>query len=97
MINLKPLNGYCVLKPVKADKTTKSGIIIPDTAEGEKPQEGEVVAVAETNLSQDGGALPIEIKVGDKVLFGRYSGEDVEHDGEEYKIVEFQFVRAIIT
>ena len=95
-MKIKPLNGYVVIKPLKAEEVTKSGIVIPDTASKEKPKEGEVVAVADKNISSNGTALPIEMKVGDKVLYGQYSGEDVKIDGVEYKICEMTSVRAII-
>ncbi len=95
-MNIKPLNGYVVIKPLEQEEMTKSGIVIPDTANKEKPQEGEVVAVAEKNISSNGTDLPIEMKVGDKVLYGRYSGEDVKVDEVEYKIVEMTSVRAIV-
>lgn len=95
-MKIKPLNGYVVIKPLKAEEVTKSGIVIPDTASKEKPKEGEVVAVAESNISSNGTELPIEMKVGDKVLYGQYSGEDVKIDGVEYKIVEMTSVRAIV-
>ena len=95
-MKIKPLNGYVVIKPLEAEEVTKSGIVIPDTANKEKPQEGEVVAVADKNISDKGTELPIELKVGDKVLYGRYSGEDVKVDSVEYKIVEMTSVRAIV-
>jgi chaperonin GroES len=95
-MNIKPLNGYVVIKPLEAEEVTKSGIVIPETANKEKPQEGEVVAVSATNVSDKGAELPIEVKVGDKVLYGRYSGEDVKVDDVEYKIVEMTSVRAIV-
>ncbi|MBN2096792.1 co-chaperone GroES [Candidatus Peregrinibacteria bacterium] len=95
-MNIRPLNGYVVIKPLEQEEMTKSGIVIPDTANKEKPQEGEVVAVANKNISSNGTELPIEMKVGDKVLYGRYSGEDVKVDGVEYKIVEMTSVRAIV-
>lgn len=95
-MNIKPLNGYVVIKPLEQEEMTKSGIVIPDTANKEKPSEGEVVAVADNNISPSGTELPIELKVGDKVLYGRYSGEDVKVDGQEYKIVEMTSVRAIV-
>ncbi|PIZ73027.1 co-chaperone GroES [Candidatus Peregrinibacteria bacterium CG_4_10_14_0_2_um_filter_43_11] len=95
-MKIVPLNGYVVIKPLAAEEVTKSGIVIPDTANKEKPQEGEVVAVAKTNISTNGQELPIELKIGDHVLYGRYSGEDVKVDGIEYKIVEMTSVRAII-
>lgn len=95
-MNIKPLNGYVVIKPLEAEEVTASGIVIPDTANKEKPKEGEVMAVASTNISSTGNELPIEMKVGDKVLYGQYSGEEVEVDGVEYKIVEMTSVRAIV-
>jgi len=79
-MNIKPLNGYVVIKPLEAEEVTKSGIVIPDTANKEKPQEGEVVAIADKNINSSGTELPIELKIGDKVLYGRYSGEDVKVD-----------------
>lgn len=96
-MNIKPLNGYVVIKPLEAEEMTASGIVIPDTANKEKPQEGEVMAVSDKNISSSGTELPIELKVGDKVLYGRYSGEDVKVDGMEYKIVEMTSVRAIVS
>jgi chaperonin GroES len=95
-MKIKPLNGYVVIKPLEQEEMTKSGIVIPDTANKEKPQEGEVIAVADKNISSNGTALPIEMKIGDHVLYGRYSGEDVKVDGVEYKIVEMSSVRAIV-
>ena len=95
-MKITPLNGYVVIKPLEQEEMTKSGIFIPDTANKEKPQEGEVVAVATKNISSNGTELPIEMKVGDKVLYGRYSGEDVKVDGKEYKIVEMTSIRAIV-
>lgn len=95
-MKIKPLNGYVVIKPLEAEEVTKSGIIIPDTANKEKPKQGVVVAVSETNINDHGTNLPIELKVGDKVLYGQYSGEDVKIDGVEYKIVEMSSVRAIV-
>lgn len=96
-MKIKPLNGYVVIKPLEQEEMTKSGIVIPDTANKEKPQEGEVIAVAEKNISSNGTELPIEMKIGDRVLYGRYSGEDVKVDDVEYKIVEMTSVRAIVS
>ena len=95
-MKIKPLNGYVVIKPLEQEEMTKSGIVIPETANKEKPQEGEVVAVADKNIGSNGTELPIELKVGDKVLYGRYSGEDVKVNDVEYKIVEMSSVRAIV-
>lgn len=95
-MNIQPLNGYVVIQPMDAEEVTKSGILIPDTAQKEKPKQGKVVAVAKTNISDHGTELPVEMKVGDIVLYGQYSGEDVKVDGVEYKIVEMTSVRAIV-
>lgn len=95
-MKIKPLNGYVVIKPLEQEEMTKSGIIIPETASKEKPQEGEVVAVADTNISNHGAKLPVELKVGDKVLYGRYSGDEIKVDGIEYKFVEMTSIRAIV-
>lgn len=95
-MQIKPLNGYVVIKPLEAEEMTKSGLYIPETANKEKPKQGEVVAISATNISDHGTELPIEMKVGDKVLYGQYSGEDVKVDGIEYKIVEMTSVRAIV-
>lgn len=95
-MTIKPLNGYVVIKPLVADEVTASGIYIPQTANKEVPKEGEVVAISSTNISSQGTELPVEMKVGDKVLYGQYSGEDVKVEGVEYKIVEMTSVRAIV-
>ena len=96
-MKIKPLNGYAVIKPLQKEEMTKSGIVIPDTANKEKPREGEIVAVSKTNITSSGTELPIELKVGDRVLYGQYSGEDVKVDGVEFKIVEMTSIRAIVT
>ncbi len=95
-MKIKPLNGYAVIKPMQKEEMTKSGIVIPDTANKEKPREGEIIAVSKTNISSNGTALPIEIKVGDRVLYGQYSGEDVKVENVEYKLIEMTMIRAIV-
>ncbi len=91
-----PLHDRVVVRRTEGEEKTAGGLIIPDAAK-EKPSEGEVVSIAKTNISDKGTELPIEMKVGDKVLYGRYSGEDVKVDGVEYKIVEMTSVRAIVS
>ncbi len=95
-MSIIPLNGYVVIQPLVPEEMTKTGIIIPDTANKEKPKEGKVVAISKTNINDKGIDLPIEMKIGDTVLYGQYSGEDVKVDGVEYKIVEMTSVRAIV-
>ena len=95
-MNFKPLKDRLLVKYSEEAEKSAGGLYIPDSAK-EKPQEGEVMAVADKNISSNGTELPIELKVGDKVLYGRYSGEDVKVDGMEYKIVEMTSVRAIVS
>lgn len=90
--NLEPLGDRIVVMPVEKETTTKSGIIIPDTASGEKPQEGVVVALGKGGITEDGKEVsdPHDVlKIGDRVLFGKYSGDDVKlkSDGKEVKIL----------
>jgi len=83
---IRPLQDRILLKRVKEEEKTKGGIIIPDTAK-EKPIEGEVVAVGSGKVLDDGTVRPLDVKVGDRVLFGKYSGTEVKIDGEERLIV----------
>ncbi|MCI0473876.1 MAG: co-chaperone GroES [Ignavibacteria bacterium] len=94
-LNIKPLADRVLVKPSKAEEKTASGIIIPDTAK-EKPMQGEIVAVGKGRIADDGKVSPLELKVGDKVLYGKYSGTEVTFDGEEYLIMRESDVYAII-
>jgi chaperonin GroES len=94
-INLKPLADRVIIKPSEAEEKTKGGIILPDTAK-EKPIEGTVVAVGPGKVSEDGKQVKLEVKVGDKVLYGKYSGTEVVVEGEEYLIMRESDVFAII-
>jgi chaperonin GroES len=94
-INLKPLADRVVVKPMEAEEKTKGGIILPDTAK-EKPIEGTIVAVGPGKTSEEGKAVKLEVKVGDKVLYGKYSGTEVTVDGEEYLIMRESDIFAII-
>ena len=94
-INLKPLADRVIIKPSEAEETTKGGIILPDTAK-EKPIEGTVVAVGPGKVADDGKLVKPEIKVGDKVLYGKYSGTEVSVEGEEYLIMRESDIFAII-
>lgn len=85
-LTLKPLDDRVVLEPTEAEEKTSGGIILPDTAK-QKPQQGKVVAVGPGKLSDKGARTALAVKVGDTVLFGKYSGSDVEVNGKEYKIV----------
>jgi chaperonin GroES len=94
-MNIKPLADRILVKPAPAEERTASGIIIPDTAK-EKPMQGEVVAVGKGRISDDGKVSPLELKVGNKILYGKYSGTEVTVDGEEYLIMRESDVYAII-
>lgn len=94
-MNLKPLQDRILVKPMEAEEKTSSGIIIPDTAK-EKPMKGEIVAVGQGKVTDDGKTVPMELKVGDKVLYGKYSGTEITVDGNEYLIMRESDVYAII-
>ena len=85
-MKLRPLHDRILIKRVEEKETVKGGIIIPDTAK-EKPQEGEVVAVGNGKKTEDGKIIPLDVKAGDRVLFGKYSGNDIKIDEEEYLIL----------
>ncbi len=94
-MNLKPLGDRVIVKPAEAEEQTKSGLYIPDTAK-EKPQRGEVMAVGEGKRQDDGTRVPVDVKVGDTVIFGKYGGTEVKIDGVEYKILEERDIIAVV-
>ena len=94
-MKLKPLADRVVIKPSAAEEKTKGGIILPDTAK-EKPVVGEVVAVGPGKVTDDGKKVAPEVKVGDKVLYGKYSGTEVTVEGEEYLIMREADIFAIV-
>lgn len=94
-MNIKPLQDRVVVKRLEEPQTTKGGIIIPDTAK-EKPSEGEIVAVGNGRISDDGKTIPMEVKVGDKVLFSKYGGHELKVDGEEYIIMGQDDIYAVV-
>ena len=94
-MKVKPLADRVIIKPAPAEEKSKGGIILPDTAK-EKPVVGEVVAVGPGKVADDGKKIPMEIKVGDKVLYGKYSGTEVTVDGEEYLIMREADIFAIM-
>ncbi|HEY0904841.1 MAG TPA: co-chaperone GroES, partial [Marmoricola sp.] len=86
-VNIKPLEDRIVVQPIDAEQTTASGLVIPDTAK-EKPQEGEVVAIGPGRFNEDGDErIPMDIAVGDKVIYSKYGGTEVKYAGEEYLIL----------
>ena len=94
-LKIKPLADRVVVKPMEAEEKTKGGIILPDTAK-EKPVEGTIVAAGPGKKSDDGKLVEMEVKVGNKVLYGKYSGTEVTIDGEEYLIMRESDVFAIV-
>jgi chaperonin GroES len=94
-MKLRPLNDRILVKRVEEETKTKGGIIIPDTAK-EKPAEGKIVAVGVGALNPDGVRVPLEVKVGDRILFGKYGGQEIKVEGEEYMIMSEQEVLCII-
>jgi chaperonin GroES len=94
-MKLRPLQDRILVQRVAEETTTKGGIIIPDTAK-EKPAEGKVVAVGNGKLGDDGKRVPLDIKAGDKILFGKYSGTEVKIEGEEYLIMREDDVLGVI-
>jgi chaperonin GroES len=95
-MDIKPLGDRVVIKPLEAESKTKGGIVLPDTAK-EKPQEGKVVAVGKGKVLENGTVQPPEVKVGDKVLYGKYSGNEITtKEGEELLIMKEEDILAII-
>jgi len=94
-MNIRPLYDRLVVRRIEQKETIQSGIIIPDTAK-EKPQEAEVVAAGRGKRLEDGTVVSLEVKVGDRILFGKYSGSDIKIDGEEYLILREDEVLGIL-
>lgn len=94
-MNIRPLHDRIVVRRVEEKETLKGGIIIPDSAK-EKPQEGEVVAVGKGKRNDDGKLVALDVKVGDHILFGKYSGNDIKIDGEELLIMREDEVLGVI-
>jgi chaperonin GroES len=95
-VNIKPLEDRLVVKPLEAEQTTASGLVIPDTAK-EKPQEGEVVAVGPGRFDDNGNRVPLDVSIGDKVIYSKYGGTEVKYSGEEYLILSARDVLAVVS
>jgi chaperonin GroES len=94
-MKVRPLHDRLLVRRIEEKEAVKGGIIIPDTAK-EKPQEGEVIAVGNGKVLDNGTKLPMDVKAGDKILFGKYSGSDIKIDGEEFLILREDEVLAVI-
>ena len=94
-MKIRPLHDRVIIKRLDEDRTSPGGIIIPDTA-AEKPVQGKVVAVGKGKILEDGQVRPLDVKVGDKILFGKYSGTEVKVDGEDLVVMPEEDVMAVI-
>jgi chaperonin GroES len=94
-VKIRPLQDRVIVKRIAEEEKSKGGIIIPDTAK-EKPQEGKVVAVGKGKANEDGKVIPLDVKVNDRVLFGKYSGSEINIDGEEHLIMREEDILGII-
>lgn len=92
----KPLSNHLFLEGMEEEKTTKSGIVIPDTADKERPTRGKVVAVGPGKVNEKGERVPMSVKVGDKVLFKKYGPDEVEFDGKKYLVGDEDDILAVI-
>ena len=94
-MNIRPLHDRIIVERLEEETTTTSGIIIPDSAK-EKPVQGNVIAVGKGKVTEDGKVLPLDVKVGDKVLFGKYSGTEVKIEGNEYLMMREDDVLGVV-
>jgi len=94
-VNIKPLEDRIVVTPIDAEQTTASGLVIPDTAK-EKPQEGEVLAIGPGRIDDNGNRVPLDVNVGDKVIYSKYGGTEVKYAGAEYLILSARDVLAVV-
>jgi chaperonin GroES len=95
-VSIKPLEDRLVIKVVEAEQTTASGLVIPDTAK-EKPQEGEVLAVGPGRVDDNGNRVPLDVNVGDKIIFSKYGGTEVKYNGEDLLILSARDVLAVVS
>ncbi|HXB18615.1 MAG: co-chaperone GroES [Steroidobacteraceae bacterium] len=94
-MKIRPLHDRVIVKRLEEERTSPGGIVIPDTA-AEKPMQGKIVAVGKGKILEDGKVRPLDVKVGDKILFGKYSGNEVKVDGEELVVMREEDVMAVI-
>ncbi|HDN97701.1 MAG TPA: co-chaperone GroES [bacterium] len=94
-LKIRPLGDRVVVEPLEAQEKTKGGIILPDTAK-EKPQQGKIIAVGKGRIDENGKHVPMEVKVGDVILYGKYSGTEVTIDDKEYVILREEDILAIV-
>ena len=95
-VTIKPLEDRILVQPLEAEQTTASGLVIPDTAK-EKPQEGKVLATGPGRIDDNGNRVPLDVSVGDKVIYSKYGGTEVKYSGEEYLILSARDVLAVVS
>jgi chaperonin GroES len=95
-VNIKPLEDRIVVQATEAEQTTASGLVIPDTAK-EKPQEGSVVAIGPGRIDDNGNRVPIDVAIGDKVIYSKYGGTEVKYSGQEYLILSARDILAVVS
>lgn len=95
-MKLSPISDYIVVEPEKQENKTKSGIVLPETVEKERPQQGKVIAVGPGKITESGKRAEMQVKAGDKVLFSKYSPTEVKVDGKEYLVIKEDDILAII-
>ena len=95
-MNLKPLSNHLFIEPIEEEKTTSSGIVLPETAEKEKPIKGKVLAVGPGKLNEKGERLPLSVKINDIVLFKKYGPDEIEIDGKKYLVGDEDDILAIL-
>lgn len=95
-MNIKPLSDHILIEPIRGEEKTKSGILLPDTVEKEKPEQGKIIAVGRGRKVVSGKIIPLEVKVGDRVIFTKYGPNEIKIDGKEYLIAKEEDILAII-
>ena len=95
-MNIKPLHDHVIVKPFTIDQITKSGIVLPETVDKEKPEKGEVVAIGPGKLAENGQRTPMSIQIGQKVMFKKYSPDEIKIEGEEYLVITDTDIIAVL-
>ena len=95
-MNIKPLHDHVIVKAITEDEVTKSGIILPDTIDKEKPEKGEVIAIGDGKLLENGQRAQMSVKIGDKVMFKKYSPDEIKVEGEEFLVISESDIIAIL-
>ena len=95
-MNFKPLSNHLFIEPIEGEKTTKSGIVLPETAEKEKPVKGKIIAVGPGKINEKGERIPISVKVGDTVLFKKYGPDEIEIEDKKYLVGDEDDILAIL-